>query len=547
MAKKTDRYGGRGRPWHPKFIAYMQFIVDHPVYEGMPDAYYEPGRIQWESPSNRASGQFKDTHGKRLRWWAQKAKSIGISTSSDKWISRVAKTIHPTKKKPCKICGRELELRYVYPQERFLNKVRALPFVENDFVLDRLEPISSLVRRLVAEYGNDVLAQLPSLFETSQISIPDPPPKTLKAWLAWIDKVYVPSEPKMMSPGAMSNAPDRFDGFHCDNLCCRGEADKGRHKDNLKSYVTDRRVFEYWTSGDWVAADRLMGVLRSEYPEEKCRHGHPGPCAVDHIGPISLGFTHRPRFQLLCSACNSAKNNRMCKSDVELLLRDERDGDQVISWHSKSLWDECKGRVSNDEQARRLSKLLRDNRHSLMHALQQVARAGAFTYLSTLLDLDRADFDVEFEGLQIKNHLTVFARLKRTPRTTKYAAEQKARRCRVAFAELFTYFKKSNRNSYVVSSAKSDAALKKVLDELKIACEATRNLDVRIKKAATLKSSTEADSAFRKLLPAIAKVSVTTFAKAQAAFQEYMDLIGKELAAKWEDERYVRELQEDEV
>jgi len=152
---------------------------------------------------------------------------------------------------------------------------------------------------------------------------------------------------------------------------------------------------------------------------------------------------------------------------------------------------------------------------------------------------------VEFEGLQIKNHMTVFARQKRTPRTTKYAAEQKARRCRVAYAELFIYFKKSNRNSYVVSSAKSDAALKKTLDELKIACAATRDLDGQIKKAATLKSSAEADSAFRDLLPAIAKVSVTTFAKAQAALQEHMDLISKELAAKWEDERYVRELEED--
>ncbi|WP_250551869.1 hypothetical protein, partial [Escherichia coli] len=29
------------------------------------------------------------------------------------------------------------------------------------------------------------------------------------------------------------------------------------------SYVTDRRVFEYWVDGDWVAADRLMGQVRT--------------------------------------------------------------------------------------------------------------------------------------------------------------------------------------------------------------------------------------------------------------------------------------------
>src|SRR4051812_45826393 len=129
MGAKRKKYGGRGRPWHQNFIRYMEFIVNHATYSGMPDAYYEPGRIQWEAPSNRAAGRFKETHGRRLKWWAKKASAIGISTSSDKWISRVAKQVHPTKVKPCKICGRELELRYVYPQERFLKRIRKLPFV----------------------------------------------------------------------------------------------------------------------------------------------------------------------------------------------------------------------------------------------------------------------------------------------------------------------------------------------------------------------------------------------------------------------------------
>ncbi|HFL9475791.1 TPA: Alw26I/Eco31I/Esp3I family type II restriction endonuclease, partial [Escherichia coli] len=61
----------------------------------------------------------------------------------------------------------------------------------------------------------------------------------------------------------MANPPDRFDGFHSFNRCCRSIADKGRTKENLKSYVTDRRVFEYWVDGDWVAADRLMGQVRT--------------------------------------------------------------------------------------------------------------------------------------------------------------------------------------------------------------------------------------------------------------------------------------------
>lgn len=543
----SRKYGGRGRPWNPKFIKYMEFIARHPAYRGMPDASYEPGRIQWEAPSNRSGGRFKDTHAKRRKWWAREAAKLGISTSSKEWISRVAKRIHPTKRKPCKICGRELELRYVYPQGRFLKKVRELPFVRKSFDLPILEPITSLVRRLVGEYGERALAALPELFVTPQVSLPSPLPPNLAGWMNWLDDIYIPAEPKgIMSPGAMSNAPDRFDGFHSDNLCCRSTADKGRTKRNLQSYVTDRRVFEYWASGDWVSADRLMGQLRAGFSKEGCRCGNPGPCAVDHIGPISLGFTHRPRFQLLCGSCNGAKNNRMYLSDVTLLLADERAGDEVVSWHSTALWDACKSRVCSNEHARRLSKMLRDNRHSLMDALQKIADAGAYTFLATLLDLDRANFDIEFEVLRIKDHLAVFDRVVRKRRTTKYADEQKARRCRIAFTELLSYFAKPNRNSFVVQTTESQAVLQEAIAILEADSAATRSLDVALRSAAT-SASGGADSAFRALLPRLADTSRPAFKKARELLRRHMDLIGAELARRWGDERYVREVGDDET
>ena len=522
----------------------MEFIVKHPVYTGMPDAFYEPGRIQWEAPSNRATGKFKDSHSKRLKWWALQARKIGISTSSEKWISRVAKQIHPIKKKPCKICGRVLELRYVYPQARFLAKVKKLPFVKQTFVLDPLEPVFSLVKRLVVDYGDAALNAMPTLFETPQVALPTPLPKNVTSWLKWLDDTFVPNEPRgILSPGAMSNPPDRFDGFHCDNLCCRGTADKGRHKKNLQTYVTDRRVFEYWTSGDWVAADRLMGQLRSGFPDEKCRHGHAGPCAVDHIGPISLGFTHRARFQLLCGSCNSAKNNRMYWSDVVLLKADEKAGEDVVSWHSAALWNACKGKVKSDEHARRLSKMMRDNRHALMCALQTVANTGDYTFHASLLELDRADHDVEFINLRIENHLTTFDELKRTPRTTKYANEQKTRRCRIAFGELLTYFKKKNRNSLIIRDAANHKLLQKVIETLKTDAPSTLKLDKALIAAAKATDDTS-DAAFRKLLPQLDVARRPSFKKTMGLLRQHMDSVGTLLAARWEDERYVRELEE---
>src|SRR3989344_5621096 len=39
-----------------------------------------------------------------------------------------------------------------------------------------------------------------------------------------LDYVY-PNKRNSMSPGAMSNAPDRLDGYHTYNLCCRAKQD----------------------------------------------------------------------------------------------------------------------------------------------------------------------------------------------------------------------------------------------------------------------------------------------------------------------------------
>ena len=75
------------------FLAYQQSIISHPNYKGMPDIYKDDKTIQWEAPSNRASGKFQFTHDKRLEWWKNKAKEIGIDVNSNHWISKVAKEI----------------------------------------------------------------------------------------------------------------------------------------------------------------------------------------------------------------------------------------------------------------------------------------------------------------------------------------------------------------------------------------------------------------------------------------------------------------------
>ena len=517
----------------------MKFIANHENYREMPDAFTEGDKIQWEAPSNRSSGKYKDTHHKRREWWRRKAISITINPESAKWISRTARQVHPTLKKPCKRCGRVMELRYVYPSSTLLKRLIKMGYVDESFPLEPFERITDLVIRLVEVSGDSVFSHLPALLQTSEIAPPILEP-SLPDWLNWIETEYVPQEPSILSPGAMSNAPDRFDGFHSFNQCCRSSADKGRSQSNLKAYTTDRRVFEYWTEGNWIAADRLMGRIRADFRGESCFNGHSGPCSADHIGPLSLGFTHRPEFQLLCKPCNSAKNNRMSLREVVHLRKVEADGETVISWHSKALWDLRKDDVLDEETALRLSKILRDNRHTLMSVLQRIADARHFTFLAIFLELEYAERKVEFVNLHVENHITRFDRISYLARETKYVQEQKARRCRVAFESLRDYFRKINRNDYVVTTPQIEGGVVNTLSLLERSSSEIKALDRQISELLSSSSEVPVEDGFRTIVQHIPIERQANFVKAKNEIAMVMQLAAVELSNQWKSDRYVR-------
>lgn len=191
----------------------METIVSHENYAGMPDARKDNGEIQWAAPSNRGPGKFQFTNDKRRDWWRARARDVGIDPNSPEWLSRTAKLIHPAKEKPCVWCGRILDIRYVYPTNRLFGRVKKLKFFREQFELDSLERIDSLLQRLVKEFGNPIFAHLPSLLKKKGIEIPAIPAQ-LEKWLHWVEQKYIPQEPRgILSPGAMSNAPDRLDGY----------------------------------------------------------------------------------------------------------------------------------------------------------------------------------------------------------------------------------------------------------------------------------------------------------------------------------------------
>lgn len=539
--KATSLYGSKGQVWSEKFIRYMETIVNHPNYQGMPDAIKNDGRIQWEAPSNRSSGLYQFTHNKRRDWWRDKAKSVGIDTSKDKWISRTAKLIHPTGEKPCKRCGKVMQIGYVYPNKTLINRIRK--YIDPDFDVALDVPIHEVIQSIFESSPMELISSLESIFKVKGLQIPyfNPNNVDIDEILEWLDSSYIPNEPATLSPGAMSNAPDRFDGFHSFNRCCRAVADKGRSTENLSSYSTDRRVFEYWSEGNWIATDRLMGQVRTALRHEATADGGSGTPSPDHIGPISLGFCHRPEFKLLSREANSAKNNRMTMEDVKYLISQESKGIVVTSWYALPLWNLRKKDVDNNEKALRLSKMMRDNQRQAMKILCTIFENEMYSFLIYLLELKYADFSYDFENLRAENFITKFDRLIAKPRKTKYSTEQKARRIRVGLESLESYIQKENRHFIEISNSLIDNHVNNALKTITAASKTKEivNLNNDIKQILYSGSGIDYED-LKKYASSYPTGSIPAFDAAKASLSIAMANVAKELSLLWEDDRYVR-------
>ena len=533
------------------FLQYEEEIVSYLAYEGMPDLRHDDGTIQWEAPSNRGKGDFQFSHDKRYQWWVEKATQIGISTEEDKWISKVAKTIHPTKQHPCKVCGRVMDIRYCYLSSNFMKRVQKLPFFDGAVEMEEVTHILDFIATFIDTYGDSAYEVIPSLLKCTQVKdIPDLP-HDLDAWTSWIENNYIPKEPSMLSPGAMSNAPDRLDGFHTFNRCCRSTADKGRSKENLASYSTDRRAFENWSDGNWITANKLMGYINSN-PDMKKEHcanesnggHHPRPCSADHIGPISLGFCHRPEFQFLCKPCNSAKNNRMYYSDVCHLIEAEKNGETVATWYANPIWQKCKNRVTDKESALRLSRIMRDNRNVAMMLLADFIIQREYLFLFTLLNLEYADYvyDIIPSSTRIVNQIVTVNFAKKAS-TLRYVNIQKTRKIRVAFSSLSEYAQKKNRNGFTYTNATIEALKKRAFLEL-----SKVNADLK-EKNRTLTSILSGDEVLDTEIEAfLSSVNYAELKQTKEYFEakklliRIMDEVSSALSSNWDNHRYSREI-----
>lgn len=319
MARET-------KEWNSRFIAYMNKIVNHPNYKGLPIKKKADGSLSWIATAKSEIGQ------ERIEWCNKKAAELGFEQRAGVYAD-VMLAIHPTKWKVCQTCGNKMSLFYHYPNANFLktlNKKFNSDYTDCDHISDIWDDLLSkgVKKSLIASFliSKGDLDMNANTVEKDEL-------------IASLELACRKGDKKCLGPGAMSNFPDRYDGFHTYNRCCRSSHDKGRSKENLKLYTKDRRAYEYWSDGNIHAANQFMG--------SSFFNG----TSADHIGPISLGFIHDPRYlQPMPGGDNSSKRDRLQLIDIEKIIETEnRTKIYPMSWYSKVIWEYIKSNYSTNK------------------------------------------------------------------------------------------------------------------------------------------------------------------------------------------------------
>ncbi|MBO5628394.1 MAG: hypothetical protein J5965_04870 [Aeriscardovia sp.] len=307
------------REWNERFIEYMNMIVNHPNYKGLPIKPKKDGSSGWIAFATTKIGK------ERKAWADKKCKELGIPLEPGHY-AELMRAIHPTKKKICQICGKEMSIYYHYPNARLVESLNK-DFKDYGADFTECDHISDVWDTLI---DNGVSTEQLAKYFIKKAGLSLNSSNATKEEI--IDSIEIKCRKegkKTVGPGAMSNFPDRYDGFHTYNRCCREEKDTGRSKANLKTYNKDRRAYENWSDGNIHAANQFM---HSNFFKGT---------SADHIGPISLGFVHDPRYlKPMPGNENSSKRDRLQIEDIDLIIETyKRTKVYPMSWFSKIIWE----------------------------------------------------------------------------------------------------------------------------------------------------------------------------------------------------------------
>ena len=218
------------KQWHPRFLRYMEKIVTHKNYKGLAIKKKPDGSYAWIATAKSEIGQ------QRIDWCITKGQELDFIIEHEAYPGMYADVmleIHPTKWKVCQICGKEMSLYYHYPNANFLkslNKQFNSDFTDCDHISDIWDELinKGIRKTAIASF----------LISKGSLNL-NAATATKEEIIDALEYACRKGDKKCLGPGAMSNFPDRYDGFHTYNRCCRATQDKGRSKENLKSYTKD--------------------------------------------------------------------------------------------------------------------------------------------------------------------------------------------------------------------------------------------------------------------------------------------------------------------
>lgn len=416
------------KEWHPNFEKYVEEIVNHPNYKGLPIKRKDDGSYAWVAPKKSEIGKA------RIEWCKKKAMELGLIDDGKEYPGMYADVmleIHPTKKRVCQICGKSMSLYYHYPTKPFVNSLNK-KFHTDFTICDHISDIwDTLNKNGVSE------KEIASFLITKGNLNVEVGTVTKKQIIDLLEYRCRKGGKKCLGPGAMSNFPDRFDGFHSYNRCCRQKEDKGRSKQNLKSYGKDRRAYEYWSDGNIHAANQFMGSSFFD------------GISADHIGPISLGFVHDPRYlQPMPTSNNASKRDRLQIEDVEKIIRIQKETNVYpMSWQSKLIWDFISKNYSSNikKVSTTYRDILKQNMSNYMFILQFIIDTCPKNGKEFLIDAFlRQNFDYFNYSYSFNEKGQI---IERKPRHfTDRNKNEINRYCRKAIEAVNDYNDKENRN-----------------------------------------------------------------------------------------------------
>lgn len=430
--------------WHDNFLAYMDFIVNHPNYKGLSIAKKEDGTYNWVTTAKTEVGK------ERIEWADKKATELGYPIESGVY-ARVMREIHPNKQKVCQICGESLSIYYFYPNKNLLKSLKKKFGYDFEYTQHIVEIVSELLDNgfseatiksyLLGKFKIDIMAEKLDINDLLEIC----------------EKKCREGSSKMLGPGAMSNFPDRYDGFHTYNRCCREFEDKGRWADNMSTYSKDRRAYEYWSDGNIHAANKFM---RSIYFDGT---------SADHLGPISLGFIHDSHYlRPLDQGLNSTKRDRLLVEDIDSIIEIEKKTEiTAMTWYSTKIWNYIKSNYKHTpEKVEEYRLALKQNMTNFMEVLWQIinntGNNGMTFLIETILKPKFYYFEFSYGFNELGEIINKSKRHK-----TKAAEQEQDRFIRIAFESVNDYYEKENRNVKVTLDNKDFRLLESICDDIK--------------------------------------------------------------------------------